>query len=150
MDSSLGSKPSLWPIWAGFLFSLVAFGTVPVFARYLIAPWANLLLFAVAMVLVVVGLRRAFAPGRKRVSKISGSILAGLSVTILALFIFMAFVLGRQLPGSSNAPKVGQKAPEFTLPDANGNNLALSDLLTTPVNGHPTKGVLLVFYRGYW
>jgi hypothetical protein len=59
---------------------------------------------------------------------------------------------------------VGQKAPDFTLSDTNGKPVSLSELLSTPINGKtmnapvgnaqqaPTspKGVLLVFYRGYW
>ncbi len=53
------------------------------------------------------------------------------------------------LPQSANAPAVGAKAPDFTLPDANGDSLTLSQLYTPRGSG---KGswVLLVFYRGYW
>jgi hypothetical protein len=139
-----------WPIWAGFVLGLVAFGTAPLIGRYPLTPYLNLLIFAIAMVFVVIGVRRAFAPGRKRASKIVGSVVAGLSVAIFALFVFVAFILSRQLPGSDNAPKIGQKVPEFTLPDTQSKPVALSELLSAPINGQAPKGVLLVFYRGYW
>ena len=44
----------------------------------------------------------------------------------------------------------GKKAPEFSLSDTNGKLVSLSELLTTPVDGKTPKGVVLVFYRGYW
>jgi hypothetical protein len=53
-----------WQIWAGFLFSLAAFGGYrSIFARWGIMqgfPWANLLLFGIAAALLGVGLRRAW------------------------------------------------------------------------------------------
>jgi peroxiredoxin len=60
--------------------------------------------------------------------------------------------LSKQLPPPSTALQVGQKAPEFVLADANDNPVALSSLLSAPMPGlqTPPKGVLLVFYRGYW
>jgi cytochrome oxidase Cu insertion factor (SCO1/SenC/PrrC family) len=39
--------------------------------------------------------------------------------------------------------KVGQPAPEFTLEEADGKAITLSDL-------RGKKSVVLVFYRGYW
>ena len=39
--------------------------------------------------------------------------------------------------------KVGQAAPDFTLEDADGKNITLSDFRNN-------KSVVLVFYRGYW
>ena len=142
-----------WPLWTGFLLSLVAvFSYLAVFVWYPITrdfPWANLLLFAVAAVLLFVGVRRAFASDRRR-SKIVGVIVASLGVVVIALFLVGFFVGGRLLPASSGAPKVGQKAPEFTLTDTGGKAVSLNELLTTPINGNAPKGVLLVFYRGYW
>ncbi|MCL6480474.1 MAG: redoxin domain-containing protein [Firmicutes bacterium] len=54
----------------------------------------------------------------------------------------------QQLPRSANAPKVGDQAPEFTLPDTDGNLVQLSDLLKA--SDGRGRWVLLVFYRGYW
>jgi peroxiredoxin len=54
------------------------------------------------------------------------------------------------LPASKGAPQVGQKMPEFSLPDADGKQVSLNELLSTPVDGQSPKGVLLIFYRGYW
>lgn len=145
-----------WPIWAGFLLSLIAFlSYFFIFVWFPVTrdfPWANLLLFAGAAALLLVGVRRAFAPDRPRPtrSKIAGAILTTLSVAIFGFFVFAVFIMARQLPASHSAPQVGQKAPDFTLSDTNGKAVSLSELLSSPVNGKTTKGVLLIFYRGYW
>lgn len=142
-----------WPLWAGFLLSLVTvFSYFAVFVWYPVTrdfPWANLLLFLVAAVLLFIGVRGAFATGGRR-SKIVATIVTSLGVVVIALFLFAFFVAGRWLPASTGAPQVGQKAPDFTLNDTNGQAVSLNELLTTPVNGNAPKGVLLVFYRGYW
>ncbi len=145
-----------WPIWAGFVLSIVAFLTYPlVFVWFPVTrdfPWANLVLFVLAAALLVIGIRRAFAADRAhpRRSRVIGSSLAVLSVAIFGFFIFAAFVFARWLPPSHGAPQVGRKAPDFTLADTNSKPTALAELLATPVNGKPIRGVLLVFYRGYW
>jgi hypothetical protein len=143
-----------WQIWAGFLFSLIVLFSYPlVFVRWPITrdfPWANLLLLGITAVLLIVGLRRAFAPDRRRLSKVASLILAMLSILVLGFFIFTAFVASRWLPASRGAPQIGQKAPDFTLADTSGKQVSLSQLLSTPGNGRAPKGVLLIFYRGYW
>jgi hypothetical protein len=59
-----------------------------------------------------------------------------------------------QLPAlPKGAPKVGDKAPDFALPDTQNRTVRLSELLAGPAPGMAErKGtwVLLVFYRGYW
>jgi hypothetical protein len=143
-----------WPAWLGLVVSLLAFiSYMTFFVKFPLTrdfPWANLLLFAIAAALVVAGVRRAFAAGATRGRKIAGSIAATLSVAVFAMFMFTIFVFGRMIPASKGAPQIGQKAPEFQLADSNGKTVALSELLTTPMNGRVPKGVLLVFYRGYW
>jgi len=145
-----------WMIWAGFLLSVIAFFSYPIFFVRFAAtrdfPWANLLLFVVAGVLTLIGIRRAFAADRphpKR-SKAAGATLALLSILVLSFFVFSVFIMSRWLPASTGAPRVGQKAPDFTLTDQSGKPVSLGDLLTSPVDGKIPRGVLLIFYRGYW
>lgn len=143
-----------WQIWAGFILSLVAGLSYP----FLLSDWgitrdyawANLILFAIAMVLLILGLRRAFKPDKGIVSKIFSSLAAALGVLLFAALLFLVFVAFRWLPESAGAPQVGQKAPDFTLTDTNNKPVTLAQLLTEPVNNHPPRGVLLIFYRGYW
>lgn len=143
-----------WQIWAGFLLTFGGLLTFPLFfVRFPSTrdfPWANLILVALAIVLLVIGVKRAFQPGRSKLAKVLASVLTLLSVAAIGLFVFSAFILARQLPASRGAPQVGQRAPDFTLSDTTEKQVALSELLSTPINGAKPKGVLLVFYRGYW
>ena len=145
-----------WRLYAGFLFCLAAFVSYPfVFARYPITrdvPWANFLLFAAGGVLLVVGLQRAFGRPQEYRGKVTGPILGALSLAALGFFCYIVFYMTKQLPPPSAALQVGQKAPAFVLPDTKNNLVALSGLLSAPMPGlqTPPKGVLLVFYRGYW
>ena len=145
-----------WPLWVGLLLTLVGgfsflliFVWIPATRDF---PWANLLIFLVAIVFLIAGIRRGFASDRKRpiASKIVTSLVALFSFAFIALFLFSVFVFSRWLPPSKGAPQVGQKAPEFTLQDTTGRQVSLTQLLSEPVNGTAPKSVLLVFYRGYW
>jgi peroxiredoxin len=51
---------------------------------------------------------------------------------------------------STGAPQVGQQAPAFTLIDSNNKPVTLAQLLSERINNRPPRGVLLIFYRGYW
>lgn len=143
-----------WSLWAGLLMTLVAFVSYFfVFVWFPVTrdfPWANFLLFAVAAALILLGIRRAFAGELPRKSKVAGVIIAMLTVVIFAFFIFATLVMPRWMPAARGAPKVGQKAPEFALTDTNQKTVTLAELLSTPVKGKPARGVLLIFYRGYW
>ena len=145
-----------WPLWFGLVLTLAAFLTYFfVFVWFPVTrdfPWANLVMFAIAGVLLYMGMRRAFASDRPHPtrSKIVASIVSVFSLVVFGLFIFTIFVFARWLPASQGAPQVGQRAPDFTLPDTSGKQVSLNELLTTPINGNAPKGVLLVFYRGYW
>ena len=154
-----------WQIWAAFLLSLFAFLSYPLlFVRFPVTrdfPWANLLLFVAAVAFMLFGLRRAFASDRAHPlrSRISGGILAALSLAILGGFVFTVFIWARLMPAAHGAPQVGQQAPDFTLTDTNGRSVSLAELLSSSVYANPEtsvqskalpKGVLLIFYRGYW
>ena len=143
-----------WQIWAGFLLAIFAFLSYPfIFINWDTTrdfPWVNIPLFVAALVLLFIGVRRAFQPNRRLISKIVAPIIATVSVLIVALFIFIAFIEPRRLPASHAAPQVGQKAPEFSLADTASKPVTLAALLSQPVNNKPAKGVLLIFYRGYW
>lgn len=145
-----------WPLWVGFLLTLAAFMTYfTVFVWYPTTrdfPWVNLFLFVTAGVLLFLGVKNGFAPGRPRpmLSKIAAIVVTSLSALVMAFFVFAVFIAARWLPESKGAPQVGQKAPDFTLTDTNGKSVSLTELLSTPVNGNAPKGVLLIFYRGYW
>jgi hypothetical protein len=145
-----------WPAWIGFLLSVIALVSYPfVFSRWPITrdfPWANFLLFGIAAIFLVIGFRRAFAPGHShpKRSKIAASLLATFSALVLGLFVFSTFIMARWLPASHGAPQVGQKAPDFALADTKSQFVSLAELLSTPINGQAPKGALLIFYRGYW
>lgn len=58
---------------------------------------------------------------------------------------------GQLPPAPQNVPKVGEKAPDFTLPDASQKPVRLSALLSDSATpGQKGSWVLLIFYRGYW
>ena len=144
-----------WPLWVGLLLTVAAFMSFFfIFVRFPITrdfPWANFVLFAIAAVLLFLGLRRGFAPDRPHPtrSKIVSVLVTVVGVLVIGLFAFAYFVGGRMLPASKGAPQVGQRAPEFTLPDSTGKQVSLNELMTSPINGKAPRGVLLIFYRGY-
>jgi hypothetical protein len=144
-----------WPLWSGFILSLIAFlSYFLIFARFPVTrdmPWINFVLFALSLALLFVGLRRAFGSSARYRGKIAGPILSILSLAVVAFFCLAIFYFPKQLPASTEAPRVGQKAPDFALSDTHGNTVSLAALLSTPTAAtQPTKGVILVFYRGYW
>lgn len=150
----MSARRWIWPSWIGFLLSLIAFISYPLFfARFPVTrdfPWANILLFVVAGLLLSIGIRRAFQPENTRRGRITSATLGVFGVSVAAFFVFAIFVFARELPASAHAPQVGDRAPDFQLADVNGKEIHLSEILTAPINGKPTKGVLLIFYRGYW
>jgi hypothetical protein len=64
------------------------------------------------------------------------------SVALLVLGGYFNFVFAR-LPAASTVLKVGEAAPDFTLPDATGAAVTLAAF-------RDQRPVVLVFYRGYW
>ena len=136
-----------WPIWLGFIVAVGGLFSYEFFAQFPITrdfPWANLLLFAIGAALLLVGLFRAFGRPQVYRGKIFSSIFVTISFLLFAFFAYEIFYVLRQVPLSSHAPRVGEKAPEFTLVDPNGRSVALADLLSG------SKAVALIFYRGFW
>ncbi len=113
-------------------------------------PWLSLLLSVIGLALLVLGLARAFVQSQVYRGKISGAILGVVSLLAFGLGIY-SFHHARDMPVSSGAPRVGDKAPEFSLADTSGTSVQLSQLLSTALHDSSRpKAVLLVFYRGYW
>ena len=130
-------------VWSGPLLAFLGaltyflvFARVPVLRDF---PWINLPLVWCAIVLSVLGVRKARAVGRGKVLAV-----AGLAVSVLlgALFHGYVFWLSYQLPAAATAVAVRAPAPDFTLSDQSGRSVTLSD--------YRGQKVLLVFYRGHW
>jgi peptidoglycan/LPS O-acetylase OafA/YrhL len=134
--------------WAGFAIILVAIVSyVPFFALFPATrdiPWANYLLFLIGGALLAVGVRRAFGDPEHYRGKISGSILASLSALLFAFFVVSITYFSKQLPSAETALGVNQKAPPFVLVNTTGKQVSSADLL----KDH--RGLVVVFYRGYW
>ena len=145
-----------WHLWTGFLLSILGvLSYFLVFARYPVTrdvPWANYLILAAGIGFVISGLRRAYGQSQQYRGKIVGPILALLSLFVVGSFCFLIFYATKQMPKAADAPRVGQKAPEFVLTDTNSKEVSLASLMTTPLadSTAPPKGVFLIFYRGYW
>jgi len=139
-------------IWVGFLIVLAApVIYLAVFIRRIDmrdAPWATFLVFALGISLTAQGLRRAVREPLKYRGRIAGSILMCLGVACMTLYAVDIFYIARQVPPSKGAPRIGQKAPDFALPDKDGNLVTLAGLFDAGAD--KVNGAVLIFYRGYW
>lgn len=64
------------------------------------------------------------------------------SVLLGGFFMYFMFVMSVQ-PEAPNAPAVGERIADFTLPNQEGRPVSLASL-------HANGPALLVFYRGHW
>ena len=135
-----------WPLWVRFVVAVGGLFSYEFFIQFPITrdfPWATLLLFGIGAALLLMGLFRAFGRPQLYRGKVFGSIFLAISVLLFAFFSYVTFYMLRQVPLSAQAPRVGEKAPQFALPDQNGKSIALADLLSS-------NGAVLIFYRGHW
>jgi hypothetical protein len=128
--------------WLALLSVLVAIGAatgyvlligVPLVRNH---PEAYVIAFAVATALAGLAVARARArrwPAWLALRLTSLLLVAGASTN----FIFA------RVPDTPTALRVGERPPDFTLPDATGRPVTLADY-------RGRKPVVLVFYRGYW
>lgn len=123
-------------------------------------PWISLLLSLMGFLVVLFGLWRAFGQSTAYQGRLSSAVAAGFSLLFLAGTVVF-FWSARHIPAeSAAAPQVGQRVPDFTLPDSTGRSVSLTELFSGtagPGSGGPgsagtvpPKALLLVFYRGYW
>lgn len=155
-------------IWIGALVTVlgvvsyfVFFINFPVLRDF---PWVNLPMIALGLLLLSVGVARAFRQPQLYRGKIFGSVLGVLAVAFAGLFCWLIFFGAKMPPVGHGAPQAGQFAPDFTLPDSKNNSVNLASVLSSPFtpNGASaagtgaataagqTAGVVLIFYRGYW
>jgi hypothetical protein len=85
-----------WPVWLGFLFSLLAFTSYSlVFARFPATrnvPWVNFLLFGVSAAFLFFGLKRMLGGAQSVLGKMVSSILIFLSISIFWVFALSFFM----------------------------------------------------------
>src|SRR6185436_14545838 len=115
--------------------------------------WILVPIFAVALALMGRGVVRAWRAPQLWRGRLFGSFVSLLATTLAGFLTFGILIGARDLPASAGAPKVGERAPDFTLPDQDGMPVSLADLLATGAGGDPAapgNGALLIFYRGYW
>ena len=118
-------------------------------------PWISLLLSLMGFVVVLFGLWRAFGQSTAYKGKLFSAVAAGFSLLLLA-GAMVVFWSARHIPAeSAAAPQVGERVPDFRLPDTTGHSVSLTELFSgsagpDSAGKEPPKAILLVFYRGYW
>jgi hypothetical protein len=128
--------------WLALLSVLLAVGAA---AGYLLLigvplvrnhPEGYVIAFALAAALAALAVTRA--RGRRWPAWLA----LGLTSLLLVAGTLNNFVIAR-VPDTPTALRVGERPPDFTLPDASGRPVTLADY-------RGRKPVVLVFYRGYW
>jgi hypothetical protein len=120
----------------------VAIGTVAAYLLFFPVaavrnhPEAYVAAFAAATALAVVAVVRA------RARRWLAWLALGLASVLLVAGAWFNFV-GARVPDTPTTLRLGERPPDFTLPDAAGRPVALADF-------RGQKPVVLIFYRGYW
>jgi hypothetical protein len=128
--------------WLALTSVLVAIGAVAAYVLLLgVAlvrnnPEGYVIAFALATGLAVLAVVRA------RTRRWPAWVALSFTSLVLVAGAWFNFVLTR-VPDTPTAFRVGERAPDFTLPDASGRPVTLADY-------RGKKPVVLVFYRGYW
>jgi hypothetical protein len=121
---------------------LVALGALVTYASLLRVaivrnhPEGYVIAFALATALA------ALAVVRARARRWPAWLALGFTSLLLVGGAWFNFVLAR-VPDAPTALRVGERPPDFTLPDATGRPVSLADF-------RGQKPVVIVFYRGYW
>lgn len=99
-------------VWLGLVLAIAALLSQGLFFLKVpgqnTLPWLSLALAAVAVVLVLVGVKRAFFEPKLYRGKVAGSIITVISVLFLTMTVFV-FVTARKLPGTAGVPGSGKK-----------------------------------------
>ena len=121
---------------------LVAIGAAAAYALLIRVPLVRnhpegyVVAFALATVLA------ALAVARARGRRWPAWLALGFCSLLLVGGAWYNFVIAR-VPDTPTALRVGERPPDFTLPDASGRPVSLADY-------RGQKPVLMIFYRGYW
>ncbi len=99
-------------------------------------PEGYVIAFAVATALA------ALAVVRARDRRWPAWLALGFTSFLLIVGAWFDFI-GARVPTTPTALRLGERPPDFTLPDATGQPVALADF-------RGKKPVVLIFYRGYW
>jgi hypothetical protein len=139
--------------WWGLLFALAAIGCNGAFflnaPLQRIFPWLSLAFALVALSFLAMGLRLIVSQPKVYRGKILSIVITVIALLPAGLSV-LGFVATRKLPSATEAPHVGQRVPDFTLPDTLGKPVSLDQLLAASPGSQAPKAVLLIFYRGYW
>ena len=142
-------------LWLGLFLVLAApVLFMLVFIRFPVTrdvPWATLLMFGLGIGLLAHAMGQAYRGSATCRGKVITPIALTIAVVLGGFFSYVTLVGTRDLPVSGGAPRAGQRAPDFTLPDQDGRPVSLADLLAPGQwDAGQRGGVVLVFFRGHW
>lgn len=139
-DSLTGWSVATGVAALGFMVYL-PLGSLPSLTGFSEEPWVLTTAMAICGLLSVRGAwRRRLAVGRiVRRTLFFGAFLAVMGNVNYAHYVYY---YSHTVPDAEGAPRVGEPAPEFTVPDPSGGDWSLAAFKGTPF--------LLVFYRAHW